>query len=1088
MGNRRQWLARALSDDAVEEVAKELGFEVCATAVEGVALRAWGLSEEMLEGVGTLRVLAAPEGFRLLHLRGSGPWEEVRRAMMAAHRAASHTPLLWWWSSPEGWTAAMVEEDERGKWRVKKLVLEREYPDDVGLMQWLSLGPKRRVNDEAMVGAEVWRRHISEVLDQDGVTRQFFRRFSEGLDELVEAMEGGPEDDEQRHELALGTLLRVVFLYFLQARGALDGDRRFVMRNFRDSSRKNSFYRGVLRPLFFGALNCPPDRREEAALRLGELPFLNGGLFEPTAIEREHPDLDWDDEVWRRLLEELFERHRFAVEWSVSGDMCRAVDPEMLGKVFEGLMYGDRRRQSGSFYTPREVVRKMVEEALSAWLCDEAKLERKTVEALFEGRAEALAAEERLRAREALSRVTVLDPAVGTGAFLIEVLRLLRRIDRGLDRAEGVIRTPGESYDRMRRMVHDHLCGVDIQPTAVRLCELRIWLAMLAALPELPADQMPPLPNLSHRLCTGNALVEPLDWVRFRVAGESASFGRRGAAFEGEKVERMATLQRAYTRSHGEEKRALRREIEQLQGQVERGLMASRRAVLRERLKPLRALERSEDLFGASGQLKEAQRVEKERLEAELEALERAVEDHGEERRNAAGFSFDARFAPVMANGGFDMVVTNPPWVREGRMDRATRQLYRARFEGSDHRLWPGAKQIGVRATFGAQVDMAGLFVERSLELLRPGGRLCALVPAKLFRSLHGSALRGILAQHSVEFLEDRSEDDESMFDATTYPAILGVKKESMAPAKRRKVDVSVWRRQRTVRFRAPLSSLCVHGGDVREPWMLVEPRVEAIFRKMQAHSVCLGAVEEMPIRRGVMTGRNGVFVMSPEEASQRFGEEVCQRYLRWAVRGRDVGGERPKQKVQILWPVDEDGEVARELPRELAQYFEAHRESLERRSDYRSGPIWTVFRRHEDIECPGIVWRDLGEELEASLLDGPSIPLNTAYYLPTTSPEAAKAVRTLFHSDPMRAMASAVAERARGGWRRHFAWVMRMLPVPRAWLKAWRAGRWSEVTEEAAIWRDYGLEAREVEELRCWRGGERAKDHTYDIERTISM
>ena len=1069
----RETLHEALAADDVVGMADQLGFSVEATPVEGPALRAWGLTEEMVDGVGDLRVLAAESGCRVLHLRGAGPWKEIRRLMLAVHRASPEAMVWWWWSSDEAWTAAMVEETAQGRKRVKKMVLERDHPDEVGCQQWLALSPERRVDDGIVAGADGWRDHVGSVLDQDGVTRDFFERFSDGLDRLVETLEKGPEDEEARHDVVLSTLLRVVFLYFLQVRGALDGDRRFVIRQFRDPGRTGSFYRSVLRPLFFGALNRPADLRDEEAKEMGDLPFLNGGLFEPSAVEEAHPEMDWPDEVWSELLEGLFERYRFAVEWSDDDDLCRAVDPEMLGKVFEGLMYGDRRRTSGSFYTPREVVRSMVGDSIVAWLVDETGLEPEDVERLVDGRAGGLTADQRRRTREALAGLSVLDPAVGTGAFLLEVLRMLRRVFRGLDRAEGVVRTPGERYDRMRRIVHDHICGVDIQPTAVRLCELRIWLAMLAALPKLPADEMPPLPNLSHRLCTGNSLLDPLDWVRFRVDDEVSSFGRRPPRWHRRAVERLATLQRAYTRSHGAEKRELKASLDSARRSVERELLASRLRRLRRRREPYEALEQSARLFGDATQLDAGQRADKERIEREIEALEKARDDLEAGRRSEPSFSFDAHFAPVMARGGFDIVVTNPPWVRANRIDGSTRKLYRARYRCTNNGLWSDASRLGIRATFGAQVDMAGLFLERSLELLRPGGRLCALVPVKLFRSLYGAGVRGVLSEHHIEYIEDRSEDGEAMFDATTYPSVVRVRKcAPAANADEEPVEVNVWRRNRRTpsRFRASVGGLGVYGDDVREPWMLVEPSIRRIFRTMQEASVPLGCVESMPIRGGVKTGCNDAFLMSEDEAKSRFSPEVRRRWLRWAIRGRDIDEASVDCGTKLIWPVDETGEIAESLPGELEAYFEERRDRLQSRSDYRDGPIWTLFRRHDDIEDPGVVWRDMGEQLEAASIGGDAIAMNTVYYLPAPSDEGARAVVELFHSEPMRAIAFAIAERARGGWRRHFAWVMRLLPIPRTWLARLDDGRVASLQGAESIRQAYGLTRDDVDRLAGWR------------------
>src|SRR5690606_35220858 len=115
-------------------------------------------------------------------------------------------------------------------------------------------------------------------------------------------------------------------------------------------------------------------------------------------------------------------------------------EPEMLGKVFEGLMYGDTRSQTGSFYTPRDVVRTMVESTLIEYLVDDAQISRSLAESIVHDRNSQFTPglipdnthpndqnTETQRIKNSLSRVRILDPAVGTGAFLLETLHTLKR-------------------------------------------------------------------------------------------------------------------------------------------------------------------------------------------------------------------------------------------------------------------------------------------------------------------------------------------------------------------------------------------------------------------------------------------------------------------------------------------------------------------------------------------------------------------------------------------------------------------------------------------------------------------------------------
>ena len=153
-----------------------------------------------------------------------------------------------------------------------------------------------------------------------------------------------------RHALGLVALTRVLVLYFVQSRGWLDGRERFLREELdRCLAGRQPVEKRLLHPLFFGTLNRPVSERSRAARRFGRIPFLNGGLFEPHALERRWqvalPDL-----VWRDAFDELFERYHFAIRDPDEG--TTTIGPDVLGRVFEGVMDLDERRGAGST-TPR---------------------------------------------------------------------------------------------------------------------------------------------------------------------------------------------------------------------------------------------------------------------------------------------------------------------------------------------------------------------------------------------------------------------------------------------------------------------------------------------------------------------------------------------------------------------------------------------------------------------------------------------------------------------------------------------------------------------------------------------------------------
>ncbi|MGI8842527.1 MAG: hypothetical protein ACR2HZ_02430, partial [Gemmatimonadaceae bacterium] len=206
-----------------------------------------------------------------------------------------------------------------------------------------------------------------DILGRDALTARFYQ----ALESLVRQMAEEPArrcPPDERRALALLHVSRLLFLAFLETRGWLDGDSRFLARAYEQClARGGGFQKRVLHPLFFGTLNTPARHRAPAARAFGRLPFLNGGLFSRTALERRNP-VAFSDEAFGTLFDTLLLRYRFtpreeSADWSES-----AVDPEMLGRAFESLMSADTRRNRGAYYTPLPLVAQLVDRGLAAAL------------------------------------------------------------------------------------------------------------------------------------------------------------------------------------------------------------------------------------------------------------------------------------------------------------------------------------------------------------------------------------------------------------------------------------------------------------------------------------------------------------------------------------------------------------------------------------------------------------------------------------------------------------------------------------------------------------------------------------------------
>jgi hypothetical protein len=202
----------------------------------------------------------------------------------------------------------------------------------------------------------------------------------------------------------------------------------------------------------------------------------------------------------------------------------------------------------------------------------------------------------------------------------------------------------------------------------------------------------------------------------------------------------------------------------------------------------------------------------------------------------------------------------------------------------------------------------------------------------------------------------------------------------------------------------------------------------------------------------GVKTGADDVFLRTDATAGTRP-----------AVRGRDLAPWRATPRAHLLWTHGPDGRPLGRLPPDLARALDPYVERLTRRSDYRGGPAWQLFRTALADAPYRVIWSDLARRLAAVVPDQSLVPLNTVYGIATREPEDAYALAALFNSRWLTAVARLYADPARGGFHRFNARVVQGLPIPPADPHLWRAladqGRRSE-TDDDAIAALYQLDA----------------------------
>ncbi len=402
---------------------------------------------------------------------------------------------------------------------------------------------------------------LEEAFSVERVTKEFFEKYrdlflclKESLDAIIKQDSKVKADFEAKNvdtvDFAKKLLGQIVFLYFLQKKGWFGvargkkwgaGSKRFLRELFeKQHGDYENFFNDILEPLFYEALRL--ERSGDYYSRFDcRIPFLNGGLFDPLN------DYDWVDtdillpnelfsnnyktkegDIGNGVLD-IFDRYNFTVKEDEPLEKEVAVDPEMLGKVFENLLEIKDRKSKGTYYTPREIVHYMSQESLAYHLATEleGKAKKEEIETLIkygeavvehdsrvisEGRETeryAFKLPESVREHadfidEKLETIRICDPAVGSGEFVVgmmnEIIRVRNALTTYLD--DDLERNP---YHFKRHAIQNCLYGVDIEPSAVEIAKLRLWLSLIVD--EEERETIQPLPNLDYKIVQGDSLL-----------------------------------------------------------------------------------------------------------------------------------------------------------------------------------------------------------------------------------------------------------------------------------------------------------------------------------------------------------------------------------------------------------------------------------------------------------------------------------------------------------------------------------------------------------------------------------------------------
>lgn len=536
---------------------------------------------------------------------------------------------------------------------------------------------------------------ITEAFSVEPVTKAFFTEFREIFEE-AEATIKLKWSEEKKRLYTQRFFNRVLFVTFLERKGWLtfNGRKDYLKALFADyyentRDKNANFHRSRLNMLFFMGLNHPSgDKRQKAEYKpilslIGDVPYLNGGLFEEEDDDKDGPT--FSDVIIAKVLNELVYQFNFTVTESTPLDVEVAVDPEMLGRIFEEMVTG--RHESGSYYTPKPVVAFMCREALKGYLATALPAESADGLALFVDKNDAKSIRNPMQVVDALRAVKVCDPACGSGAYLLGMLHELLE-QYAVIFAQHQKDAP-TIYKTKLDIIQNNLYGVDKDDFAVNIARLRLWLSLIV---DFEGGTPPPLPNLDFKIECGDSLTAP------------DPSGGLNLGFRSQLVDDFLLAKNKFTMAHHSEKKELKEQVNKLRDDIK--AWSGRKT----------------SFNGFDWTIEFAEIFIKPAATTTMTGAMAGLV-------NTSSGQMELAVTPPTKTG-FDIILANPPYVRADAQfkhieDEEERQEQIAEWQTFRKHL----KDSKIYKTLHEKWDLYIPFLERAYQLLRQNGQMIFIIP-----------------------------------------------------------------------------------------------------------------------------------------------------------------------------------------------------------------------------------------------------------------------------------------------------------------------------------------------------------------------